>query len=108
MATDNSQSRIKWEGDSRDEIRSWPPSARENIGGDLRRLQDYEEPLDSKSMGKSLPGVHELRDQDKDFWYCFKKKTNQTAKADLDKAEARLRAVKARNDEPFQKEKKSA
>ncbi len=120
MPNEDSKSRIKWEGDSRDEIRSWPEGARENIGGDLRRLEDHEEALDSKSMGKSLPGVSELRDEDKDFWYrllytlrsgwiyvlhCFKKKTNQTSQSDIGIAKRRLKAVIARKDKPFTEKK---
>jgi phage-related protein len=60
MAKEDSKSRIKWEGDSPEEIRSWPADVRQDIGGDLRRLEDQEQPLDSKSMGQVLPGVHEI------------------------------------------------
>jgi phage-related protein len=119
MTDEDLKPRVKWEGNSRDEIKSWPEDARQNIGGDLRRLEEHEQPLDGKPMGKSLPGVHELRDQDKDFWYrllytlhagwiyvlhCFKKKTNKTSKEDINLAKERLKRVRARNDEPFSKE----
>lgn len=121
MAKEDSKSRIKWEGDSLAEVRSWSESARQNIGGDLRRLEDREQPLDSKPMGKVLPGVSELRDEDKDFWYrllyylhagwiyvlhAFKKTTNQTSQKDINLAKERLKNVKARKDEPFAKEEK--
>ena len=68
-------------------------------------------PLDSRSMGQSLPGSFELRDQDKDLWYriiytriegviyvlnCFRKKTNKTSQTDIDMAKQRLKDVKQR------------
>ena len=124
MSKDASKSRIKWEGDSREIIRTWPKEVKENIGGDLQRLEDHEQPLDSKSMGQSLRGVSELRDEHQGVWYrllyalhrgwiyvlhCFTKKTNQTSKGDIDLAKERLKNVKARNDEKFGgKEEKGA
>ncbi len=62
-------------------------------------------------MGKVLPGVSELRERDKDFWYrvlyalysgwiyvlhCFKKKTNETAQNDINLAKERFARVKSR------------
>lgn len=127
MTSEGSKSRIRWEGDSQDEIKSWPKDIRADLGLDLHRLDNREEPLDSKPMGKSLPGVHELRAEGQDGWYrvlyvlragriyilhCFRKKTNQTAKSDIDKAKQRLAEVKQRNDpqEPVEEkeEEKSA
>jgi phage-related protein len=69
MTSPGSKSRIKWEGDSQKEIRKWPDAVKENIGGDLERLENHEKPLDSEWMGKVLPGVSELRDRDSDLWY---------------------------------------
>lgn len=40
------------EADSLKQIRSWPDDVKQDIGGDLRRLEDREHPLDSKPMGK--------------------------------------------------------
>jgi len=123
VTSEGSKSRIKWEGGSNQEIRQWPKDVRKNIGADLQRLDDREEPLDSRPMGKSLPGVSELRDEDKDSWYrllywprsgwiyvlhCFKKKTNQTSKADIDLARERMKRVRLRNDAPAGKEDESA
>ncbi len=123
MASEDPKSRIKWEGDSLKEIRSWPDEVKQDIGGDLRRLEDREKPLDSKPMGKSAPGISELRDEHKGVWYrllyalhagwiyvlhCFKKKSNQTAQADLELAKERLKRAKAREDEPFAGKEKSA
>jgi phage-related protein len=111
MTSKGSKTRIKWEADSNERIREFPEDARRNLGADLDRLDRGEEPLDSRSMGKSLPGVHELRDQDKDFWFrvlytlyagwvfvlhCFTKKTNETSLGDIEIARTRFAAVKAR------------
>lgn len=102
---------VFWEGDSKRVIRSFSDSAKENLGNDLGRLQDGLQPLDSAPMGNVLPGVFELRDEDKDFWYrvlytraggaiyvlhCFQKKTNQTSAKDLTVALQRLKALKQR------------
>lgn len=107
------KSRIKWEGDSLEVISGWPTSVKEQIGGDLDRLERYETPLDFKPMGD---GVSELRDEDKDKWYrllywlnrgwiyvlhCFIKKTNQTPKRDIETALKRMAAVKKRDDERY-------
>jgi len=74
-------------------------------------------------MGKTLPGVSELRGEDRDFWYrvfyffesgwiyilhCFTKKTNETSLGDLAIAKRRLTAVKERADYPFREEKRDA
>jgi phage-related protein len=93
---------------------------KENIGGELERLERHEEPLDSKWMGKVLPGVQELRDEFKGVWYraffwlnagwiyvlhCFTKTSNKTAQADIELAKQRLQAIKARKDAPAKEEK---
>lgn len=116
MANERTKSRLKWEGDSQEVISSWADAAKKNIGGDLRRLQDYEDPLDSKHIED---GILELRDRDMHFWYrllyklqagwiyvlhCFTKTTNQISKRDINLAKARLKAVDARQDKPFVKE----
>jgi len=102
---------ILWEGDSLSVIRSFSEDAREHLGGDLRRLQNGKTPLDWGPMGSVAPGVFELRDQDKAFWYrliykkiggaiyvlhCFTKKTNQTPQKDLNTARTRLQNVQRR------------
>jgi len=123
VTSKGSKSRIRWEGDSQAEIQLWPKDVKADIGLELHRLDNREEPLDSVSMGKVLPGVSELRDRDKDFWYrvfytlyagsvyvlhCFKKKTNKTSQGDIQTARKRLAAVKARKDESGGEGKKSA
>jgi phage-related protein len=96
-------------GDSRAVIKGFPKSVKENFGGELQRLLDGENPLDSAPMGHVLPGVFELRDEDKDFWYrvlyyrrdgavyvlhCFTKKTNKTSQGDVEIARKRLSDLK--------------
>jgi len=89
----------------------FPTNVREDFGADLWRVQNGEKPLDSGSMAPALPGVFELRDQDKDLWYrvlyvrlegvvyvlhCFTKKTNETPLRDINAARARLSRLKER------------
>jgi phage-related protein len=102
---------VVFEGNSLSVIRSFPAEVRENLGADLRRLQNGERPLDSASMAPALPGIFELRDQGKATWYrvlyiktggvvyvlhCFTKKTNQTPKGDIEVGRKRLGHLKAR------------
>ena len=108
---DDSPPNVVFEGDSRAVIKSFPDDVREDIGADLWRVQNGEKPLDSGSMAASLPGVFELRAQDKDLWYrvlyvrldgvvyvlhCFTKKTNETPLRDINTARGRLSALKER------------
>lgn len=102
---------VVFEGNSLSVIRGFPAEVREDFGADLRRLQNGERPLDSGSLAPALPGVFELRDQDKAAWYrvfyvkmggrvyvlhCFTKKTNQTPKGDIEIGRKRLSDLKAR------------
>src|SRR5258708_32430377 len=96
-------------GDSKDIIREFPDDVREDLGGDLRRLQEREHPLNSGPMAPALPGVFELKADDKDLWYrvfyhmrdgviyvlhCFTKKTNKTSQGDIEIGRKRLNDVK--------------
>lgn len=102
------KSRVRWQGNSLEVLRSFPDAVKQNIGGDLSRLESGEPPLDSKPMGSALPGVSELRDQYGRAWYrllyiprgglifvlhCFQKKTNQTEQKDIETARERLKVV---------------
>jgi hypothetical protein len=49
-------------------IREFSPDVRANLGNDLHRPEDGLEPLDSGSMGATLPHVHEIRNQDTERW----------------------------------------
>jgi phage-related protein len=106
---DQSPPEVVFEGDSLEVIRSFPEEARANLGADLRRVQNGDRPLDSKPMAPVLPGVFELRDDDKDAWYrvfytqqrgvvyvlhCFKKKTRKTPAGDIEIARKRLSNLK--------------
>jgi phage-related protein len=66
---DGSPLDVVFEGDSRKVIRSFPKEIRSDLGADLDRVQNGERPLDSAPMAPTIPGVFELRDEDKDFWY---------------------------------------
>ena len=118
MTSKGSKSRIKWEGDSNAEIRSWPGDVKSDIGLKLHSLDQQTGDFVGKPMGK---GIHQLSEQDKDFWYrllywlnagwiyvlhCFTKTSNKTAKRDLDKALDRIKAVKERKDSPYVDEEK--
>ena len=109
--TDGSPPDVVFEGDSRGVIKSFPEDVREDLGADLWRVQNGEKPLDSSPMAPVLPGVFELRDQDKARWYrvlyvklegavyvlhCFTKKTNETPQNDINTARGRLSGLKLR------------
>src|SRR5271155_1847491 len=98
--------RVVWLGDSLDVLSSFSDEAKFQLGKDLERMQNGERPLDYGSMAPVLPGVIELRDEDKDFWYrifcldsrdvvfvlhCFRKTTNQTSTRDVELGRARLK-----------------
>ncbi len=101
----------EWLGDSKKIIRRFPADVREDLGGDLRRLQKGERALDSGPMAPALPGVFELRAEDKDLWYrvfyhmregiiyvlhCFTKKTNTTSQGDVEIGRKRMSELKQR------------
>jgi phage-related protein len=65
-------------GDSLDVLQSFPKIVRADLGGDLRRLQIGEMPLDSKLM-KTL------------VLHCFIKKSRTTSKTDIKTAKERLK-----------------
>ena len=109
MTSPGSQSRIRWLGDSQRVIRGFSEEARQNLGNDLQRLDEGEEPLDFAPRGAVLPGVFELRDRDSEHWYrvlyiplddliyvlhCFTKRTNQTPQKDIVTAGKRLQLVR--------------
>jgi phage-related protein len=103
---------VVWEGDSLDVIRRFPGSVRQDLGAELRRLQEGDRPLHSRPMPSIGIRVYELKEQDERAWYrviylakirnrihilhCFEKKSAKTGKNDLAIAKARLRQVLAR------------
>lgn len=109
VTSPGSETRIRWLGDSQDVIRGFSKDARQNLGNDLQRLDEGEEPLDFAPMGAVLPGVFELRDRDSEHWYrvlyiplegliyvlhCFTKKTNQTPPKEIETARKRLQLLR--------------
>jgi phage-related protein len=96
---------LKFKGSSRDDLREFPVDARREAGYQLDRVQNGLEPEDFKPMPDVGSGAHEIRIRDEagifrviyvakfeDAVYvlhCFQKKTQRTAKIDLDLASKR-------------------
>jgi phage-related protein len=103
---------IAWEGDSKEVISCFPDEAKQNLGFDLRLLQQGQQPTDYRPMSAVGPGVFELRDQDERAWYrviylsrvrdvihvlhCFEKRSRQTPMREINLARQRLKTVRAR------------
>ena len=99
-------------GDSREAISAFPESARRKAGFQIGLVQRGMEPDDWKPMTTIGPGVREIRVRDHSQAYrviyvatfrdavyilhAFQKKTQATAKRDLELAEMRFREL-ARN-----------
>ena len=99
---------IVWMVDSLDVLQAFPKTVRADLGGDLRRLQIGEMPLDSKLMRTVGPGARELRARDRNnqfrtmyvakkgseivVLHCFIKKSRTTSKTDISTARERLKA----------------
>jgi phage-related protein len=92
-----------------DDLRAFPAEARREGGHQLSRVQRGLEPDDWKPMPSVAPGVREVRVRDEAgafrviyiatrpeavyVLHAFQKKTQATAKRDLDLAKARLRTL---------------
>jgi len=103
---------IAWEGDSKEVISGFPLPVKENLGFQLRQLQEGEQPTDYRPVPSIGPGVFELRDQDERAWYrviylsrvldviyvlhCFEKKSREIPRNDVATAQRRLQNVRAR------------
>jgi phage-related protein len=103
---------VAWEGDSKEVISLFPDEVKQNLGFDLRLLQQGQQPTDYRPMSSVGPGVFELRDQDERAWYrviylsrirnvihvlhCFEKRSRQTPLKEINVARQRLKAVRAR------------
>ena len=93
-------------------ISSFPETAKQNLGFQLRLLQRGQQPTDYRAMSSVGPGVFELRDQDERAWYrviylsrvrgvihvlhCFEKRSRETPAKEINTARQRLKAVRAR------------
>ena len=96
---------LKFKGTSLQDLRDFPEAARREAGHQLDRVQNGIEPEDFKSMPSVGSGVQEIRLKDESGIYrvlyvakfqdavyvlhCFQKKTQKTAKADIDLASKR-------------------
>lgn len=102
---------IEFLGDSRDQLRDFPDAARSRAGAELLAIQLGAEPSDWKPMKSVGSGVREIRIRDASgafrvmylatlpdrvlVLHAFQKKTQQTAKQDIELAAKRLREWKA-------------
>ncbi|HEU5018768.1 MAG TPA: type II toxin-antitoxin system RelE/ParE family toxin [Pseudolabrys sp.] len=102
---------ISFLGGSRDAIRDFPDGPRHRAGVELRAVQNGLEPNDWKPMKTVGPSVREIRIRDAMgafriiylstlpdrvlVLHAFRKKTQQTARRDIDLAARRLREWKA-------------
>ena len=99
---------VAWLGDSRERLRTFPTDAMRDLGYQLENVQRGDEPRDWKPMPTVGAGVNELRTQAGGAYrlmyvarlpeaiyvlHTFQKKSRKTAKADLELAQRRLRAV---------------
>ena len=98
---------IQFRGTSLDDLRRFPPSVVRDAGYQLDKVQNGLSPDDAKAMSSIGAGVIELRVWDEagtfrvvyvakfaDAVYvlhCFQKKTQQTAKRDIDLAQKRFK-----------------
>jgi len=94
-------------GTARSDLRAFPVSARRAAGFQIDQVQEGCEPDDWKPMSSIGPGVREIRVRDEAgafrviyiaklaeavyVLHCFQKKTEKTAKGDLDLARKRYR-----------------
>lgn len=99
---------ITWLGDSLDQVRAFPDGARREAGFELFEVQKGLDPSDWKPMNVVGAGVKEIRihtDNEYRVMYvakfaeavyvlhAFIKKTQQTAKKDIDLASQRFREL---------------
>lgn len=96
-------------GNTLDIIRAFPESVRQDVGFELRQVQLGRDPSDWKPMKTVGPGVREIRVRDASgafraiyiatlgeavyVLHAFQKKTQETAKRDLDLAATRLKQI---------------
>jgi phage-related protein len=114
---ENPKDRLRWEVDTKKTIQAWPEEVRANIGGDLRRLQNFEEPLDSRPTQPQIPGANELRDRKGHNWYrlvywlrdkwiyvihCFEKDGATIPDNVAKTANKRMQNIVSRKDAPYE------
>jgi phage-related protein len=100
---------VEFLGSSLDDLRDFPETARKEAGSQIRRVQYGDAPDDWKPMPAIGAGVNEIRLRDDGDQYrviylaklkeavfvlhCFQKKTQKTAKPDVDLAAKRYREL---------------
>jgi phage-related protein len=100
---------LRFIGSSLDDLRDFPASARREAGHQLDQIQNGEDPDDWKPMTDVGPGVQEIRITDRAgafrvlyvarlqeavfVLHCFQKKTQKTARTDIDLAARRFREL---------------
>ena len=100
---------LEFLGSTRDDLAAMPAGVRHDIGVELMRVQFGGQPTDFKPMSTVGSGVYEVRVRDASGAYraiyvakfeaavyvlhAFQKKSQQTAKADIDLAKARYRMI---------------
>ncbi len=101
--------KIEFKGCSLKDLRAFPEAARNEAGYELREVQKGNEPTDWKPISSIGVGVKEIRVKDEQgifrvvyvvkyldrviVLHAFQKKTEKTAKKDLDLAKQRLKLV---------------
>lgn len=107
---ENEPKEIEFIGSSLDDLRDFPDGARRDAGFQLDKVQHGEEPDDWKPFAQIGPGTREIRiAEDRDAFrvmyvvkfadrvhvlHCFEKKTQKTAKKDIELARKRYSALK--------------
>lgn len=116
--------KIAWEGDSLERVKMFPKTIRQELGLDIRRLQQGKSPYDSRPMQSIGKGVFELRQRDATGRYrliylsrigdtlhmlhAFTKKSAKTSRKDILIATNRLKSVRARLIEEKRNARKSS
>ena len=95
-------------GSTLDDLKAFPAAARRSAGYELSRVQDGHDPSDWKPMPSVWAGVYEIRiHEDGEFrvfyvakradaiyvLHAFRKKTQQTRKADIEQGRQRLKLI---------------
>ena len=103
------QKQIRWVGSAYDDLLAFPTDARKEAGFQLGKVQAGLEPTDWKPFDEVGVGTREIRISDAKgifrvmyvakfeeavyVLHCFQKKTQKTAKSDLDLGRQRFKAM---------------
>lgn len=100
---------VKFVGSALDDLRAFPKSPRQDMGRQINRIQQGNEPLDWKPIKSVGPGVREIRIRDEGNNYrcmyvtnlgqsvyvlhVFMKKSQKTLSKDIEIAKSRFKEV---------------